>query len=130
MKIPVVVAAAAQAALLTGAEIGSAVCGYRVEIIGAHILTPLPDVARHVVQTKLIGRLQRDVVCLSCPTTSRPAAGQPPAETRPEHPHNRLACRRPPRPVPGNLIGIVASTKREFVAPRRSAARRVLPFRL
>lgn len=45
MKIPVVMATAAQSALLAGAEKGTTVRRHGTEIVGAHILTPLPHVA-------------------------------------------------------------------------------------
>jgi hypothetical protein len=46
MKIPVVVATAAQSAVHAGAEIGTTVCWHSTQIVGARILTPLPHVAR------------------------------------------------------------------------------------
>ena len=45
MEIPVVMAPAPQSALHAGAEIGMTVRWHGTEIVGAHILTPLPDVA-------------------------------------------------------------------------------------
>jgi hypothetical protein len=57
VQIPVVMAAAAQSAFRAWTEVWTAVARDGLEIFGAHVLAPLPNIAGHVIQAELIRRL-------------------------------------------------------------------------
>ena len=117
--------------LRAGTEEWATVAGNCFGVVGAHVLAPLPHVSRHVEQSKLICGLQSDGV------RSRVArehfaqtVGQAPADLPAQEVHQGLIRAAPPRSEPRDLSRVIAPTEGEVVLPPRTAAGRVLPFRL
>ena len=83
MKVPVVMTTTAQATVFTGAEVRRAIVGNCAQVIGAGILAPLPDIARHVVEAELVRSFGGDVMRpRRRPAKARKAADDMPAASR------------------------------------------------
>ena len=122
-------AAAAEPALVAGTFIRRATGRNPIDVVGADVLTPFPDVARHVIEAKLIWLLQADVVGVRGPFQDRPPL-QAPGEPPPDRAAHEIASNVPARTVPRNSIRVVAAAEGVVDRPVRPAARRVFPLGL
>ena len=96
-----------EAALGTGSFVRPLVSRDRIQVIGRDVLTPLPHVARHVIDAELIGCLGRDLMGTRGFSEKANAAENTPAEAGPEQPRGALAPRllRGFVYAPGSFLG-------------------------
>jgi hypothetical protein len=114
VQVPVVVAASPKPSFRSRTHERASIARYRVEVVSADILAPLPHVARHVEESKLIRRLlSHGMRARAMWKQFAKPVGQAPSDPPAQQVHQSLIPAPPTRSIPRNVICLIASDERE-----------------
>src|SRR5262245_10597656 len=131
MEIPIMVAPTAQAPFFTGTDVSRSIIRHRIKVIRRNVLAPLPNIAGHVVDAKLIRLLRCYVMSLRHRLTKPvETTHDPPGSPASYRLREQVMCTRPTRTIPGHVIDPVATAVNEFIFPAGAATSGVFPFSL
>lgn len=129
VEIPAVMAAASEPPFRAGPRVRAPVAREGLEVPGAHVLTPLPNVAGHVIQAELVRRFGPYRVSAGGAWQYFPrAVRQSPSCLPAKKPHQGLIGPSPAWSIPRHRIGVIAPTKGKIVLPMRTPTGREFPL--